>query len=256
MPTDLALPTTLLGGFLSVMARVSAAVVFVPVPFLRGTWSLVRLLLSLATTMALFPLWPEVALETYSVSGIVAMLFSEAVLGIAIGLPVAFLTEVILFAMQIMGLQAGYSFASMVDPATQADSNILVIWGQVLSALLFFAFGFHRDILLAFGQSLQIYPPGSFLLTESLSSRFSSMAGMAIHTGVRLALPSIALLLVIDIAIALMGRVNAQLQLITLAFSIKMLAVLLCLTWTLAMFPRIFRQFGHYSIENLWAFLR
>lgn len=256
MPTDLILPTTLLGGFLSVMARISAAVIFVPVPFLRGTWSMVRLMLAFAITMALFPLWPEVALETYSVSGLVAMLISEAVFGIAIGLPIAFMTEVILFAMQIMGLQAGYSFASMVDPSTQADSNILVLWGQVLSTLFFFSFGFHRDVLLAFGQSLEIYPPGGFLLTEALGSRFISMGGVAINTGVRLALPSIALLLVIDIAIALMGRVNAQLQLTTLAFSIKMLAVLLALTWTLAMFPRIFRQFGHYSIETLWVFLR
>ena len=44
--------------------------------------------------------------------------------------------------------------------------------------------------------------------------------------GMRLALPVVALLTLVDLALALVGRLNAQLQLVLLAFPVKMLATL------------------------------
>ena len=44
-----------------------------------------------------------------------------------------------------------------------------------------------------------------------------------LSTGLRLALPIIAVLMMVDISLALIGRVNAQLQLMTIAFPVKMM---------------------------------
>jgi flagellar biosynthetic protein FliR len=64
--------------------------------------------------------------------------------------------------------------------------------------------------------------------------------------GVRLALPIVALLVMVDVALALLGRINAQLQLLSLAFPAKMLTTLILLSWLAAMFPRILREIsGH-----------
>jgi flagellar biosynthetic protein FliR len=62
--------------------------------------------------------------------------------------------------------------------------------------------------------------------------------------GVRLALPVVALLVMVDVALALLGRINAQLQLLSLAFPAKMLTALLLLTWMAPLFPRILREIG------------
>ena len=60
-------------------------------------------------------------------------------------------------------------------------------------------------------------------------------AGSAIFsTGLRLVLPLLALLLIVDISLALLARLNSQLQLITLAFPIKMLLSLGLLAWLIA----------------------
>jgi flagellar biosynthesis protein FliR len=58
----------------------------------------------------------------------------------------------------------------------------------------------------------------------------------------RLVLPLLALLLIVDMSLALLGRLNSQLQLITLAFPIKMLVSLGLLAWLLLIFPRVFTQ--------------
>jgi flagellar biosynthetic protein FliR len=74
--------------------------------------------------------------------------------------------------------------------------------------------------------------------------------GAGIFTvGFRLALPAVALLMLVDIALALVGRVHAQLQLLTISFPVKMLAAVAVLAWTLTLFPRLYvgyagRAFG------------
>jgi flagellar biosynthesis protein FliR len=52
------------------------------------------------------------------------------------------------------------------------------------------------------------------------------------------------LLVMVDVAFALLGRVNAQLQLLSLAFPAKMLLGLLVLSWTAFLFPRMLGEIG------------
>jgi flagellar biosynthetic protein FliR len=60
-------------------------------------------------------------------------------------------------------------------------------------------------------------------------------------TGFRLALPVIAVLTMVDISLALLGRVNAQLQLLTIAFPVKMIVALMLLGWLALLLPVLFR---------------
>ena len=62
--------------------------------------------------------------------------------------------------------------------------------------------------------------------------------------GVRLALPVVALLMMLELSLALLGRLNQQLQLLTLAFPAKMLLGVLILSWVLPLVPRILAGFG------------
>jgi flagellar biosynthesis protein FliR len=48
----------------------------------------------------------------------------------------------------------------------------------------------------------------------------------------------------VDLALALLGRLNAQLQLISLAFPVKMLAAMLLFAWIAAVEPRIFNSYA------------
>jgi flagellar biosynthetic protein FliR len=60
-------------------------------------------------------------------------------------------------------------------------------------------------------------------------------------TGLRLALPVIAALVMIDISLALLGRINAQIHLLTIAFPAKMLVGLVLLGWIALLYPPVFR---------------
>jgi flagellar biosynthesis protein FliR len=68
-------------------------------------------------------------------------------------------------------------------------------------------------------------------------------------TGLRLALPIIAIMVMIDISLALLGRVNAQLHLTTVAFPVKMLICLTMLGWLALLFPVLYRADSNATLQ-------
>lgn len=141
----------------------------------------------------------------------------------------------------MMGLQAGYSFASTIDPQTQADSPVLVILAQLSAGLLFFTMGLDAQVLRIFARSLEIQPPGSFVLSRGAAEAVVASGSLMLSTGLRLALPVTAVMVMVDISLALLGRVNAQLHLLTVAFPVKMLVALSILSWLALVMPNLLR---------------
>jgi len=236
--------TAALFGFLLVLARVSGALVFVPFPgFSRGTGP-ARMALCLGFTLALYPRWPAVDASAATPVALAGWLLAEAALGAAIGLTAAMVLEALTLAAQILGLQAGYGYASTVDPNTQADSGVLLVFAQLISGLLFFALGFDREILRLFARSLEKIPAGAYALGLPAAAEVIRLGAVLFSTGLRLAMPVVALLILIDVALALLGRLHAQLQLLTLAFPIKMLTALAVWSWVALLFPRILGHLG------------
>jgi flagellar biosynthesis protein FliR len=244
MRNSFGIPASTLISFLLVLCRVSGIFVFLPIPGLRSGADSARVVAALAITVALYPLWPKVAHMDQGIGGVTAAIASEAALGITIGLGVAFVMELLSMAAQVSGLQAGFGFASTIDPNTQNDSSVLLIAAQTLAGLLFLAAGLDREVIRIFASSLERFPPGQFVLSASVGEAIVKLSGGIFSLGVRLALPVIALLGLVDLALALLGRLNAQLQLISLAFPVKMLAAMVLFAWIAAIEPRIFNNYA------------
>jgi flagellar biosynthesis protein FliR len=255
MPTDLTLATSTLFGFLLVLARIGGAFVLVPLPGMRTSLEPARVVLCLGITLALFPQWPAVE----GAPGIVRLagwVVSETALGVGIGVAASMLLEVYPFAAQALGFQAGYAYASTVDPTSEADSTVLIVFAQTAAGLLFFALGFDRELVRLFARSLETSPPGAFPATAASAEALIRLGQTMLAGGVRLALPLMALLALVDVALALAGRINAHLQLLSLALPVKMLAAVMMLSWLVALWPRLGRQFGAHVWQALHALVR
>lgn len=233
------MPASLLLSFLLVLARVAGFFAFVPLPGGKPGPDAARVVFALSFTLALYAQWPRVAVDP-SASWCAAALASEAALGIAVGLAVACLAETLLMMAQIAGLQAGYGFAATIDPTTQADATVLLVMSQMFAGLLFFAMGLDREILRVFARSLELHPPGWFAVTRPMAESITRLSALVFSTGLRLALPVVALLTLVDLALALIGRLNAHLQLIHLAFPAKMVVALTVLAALTTLLPRVF----------------
>jgi flagellar biosynthetic protein FliR len=248
----LGLPLSTLYAFLLVLARVGGFVAFLPLPGFRSAPDSVRAVLVMAITFALFPVWPALPNAAPAMGQLAAWAFGEAGFGLASGLAVAFLLEGLQMAAQVAGFQAGYGFASTFDPSSEADSSVLPVMTSLIGGLLFFALGLDHQLIRVLAASFQKFPAGSWEPSAaSLDGLVRLGAGM-FTTGMRLAFPVVAVLMLIDVALALLGRVQQQLQLLSLAFPAKMAAALLILAVLAPAVPRLFGADADRMLTVLW----
>jgi flagellar biosynthetic protein FliR len=249
-------------GFLLVLARVAGVIVFVPIPGFSAAPSVSRVTLALVLTIALFPVWPSQAFvgpldrRPGQLPGqLLGWMGAEAALGLTIGVAIAFLLEGVQMAAQILGLQAGYSYASTVDPSTQADTTTLQLMAQLLAGMLFFALGFDRQVLLVLARSLEWVPSGSFPLHGPAAEAIVRLGAVIFSTGLELAIPVLALLILLDVAFAVLGRLHAQMQLLSLSFAVKMLVTLAFLASILSVYPAVFERAGERTFRVVTGLL-
>lgn len=247
------------------LARVSGVIALVPIPGLSAGPDASRVVLALALTIALSPVWQSGAFEgvqqgqTLSAGRLLAAIGAETVFGATVGLVIAFLLEGVQLAAQVLGLQAGYSYASTVDPTTEADTTTLQLMAQLLAGSLFFAFGFDRQVLRALARSFASargvsndgLSLGGFAMDGSGMDAIVHLGAAVFATGLQLALPVLALLVLLDVAFAVLGRLHAQLQILSLTFAIKMLVTLAFLASVLAVYPAAFERAGEITFTVL-----
>lgn len=250
MPNDLSLTAAKLLGFLLVLARVSGVMAFVPFPGFKAGPDMPRIVFSFMLTICMFPKWPAPS-SNPSPGGMVMWILAEAAFGITLGLLISFLLEAFQLGAQVLGIQAGYSYAATIDPATQADAGVISVIVQLMAGLCFFVLGTDRALLGSLAASFDHVPAGGFVIDVRMAERVIGMGAAIFTTGLRIALPVIAFLLLTDLALALLGRIQSQMQLLTLAFPAKMLITLVLLASLCTLFPRLFQAAATRTLESV-----
>lgn len=216
--------------------------VLLPFPGLRQAPPAARILLGLALGWHLGPLLrPEAAGAPLGPG-----LMTEAAMAVLLALAASLLLGVVELACQMIGLQAGLSYASTIDPNSEADSNVLQVLAFLVGGLLFFALGLDHALFRALGASLQALPPGAAL--PGAPAAAAKMLGASFTAAVSLAAPVVVVLVLTDISLSVFSRLQPQLPLITLALPLKVGLGVLILAATSALWP------GAISAAARWAF--
>lgn len=255
MHAELNIGIATLYGFLMALARVSGMVAFTPIPGLRDGPEAARIVFALALTFALMPAWPSPHESNPTVAMLMAWAAAELVVGLLIGLAISILFEAFQLAAQMIGLHAGFSYASTIDPSTQADSSVLQVMIQLFGGFLFFTFGLHRQVIEILFLSFKNTPLGNYSLTPQMAEAMIRLGSGIFTTALRLALPVVALMVLIDTSIAVLGRVQAQLQLISLSFLLKLLAGMGMLASAIAFYPAVFGSSSRRILAALAGYL-
>ncbi len=251
MPGEISVPLPTLFGFLLVLVRVSGVIIFVPIPGMQGLSEAARVFLALGLTITLMPAWPQLPVAELSMARLPAWIGAEFAFGLLIGVALSLLLEGLQLAAQMVGLQAGYSFASTIDPTTQADVAVLQIITQLFAGFLFFALGLDREVVRVLAMSLDHIPAVALMTRQPVMDAVVRLGSQIFISGLRLAMPVLALLILMDLSFAIMGKVHSQFQIMSLSFAAKMLAGMALFAITLAAFPRILQSAATHTFEVL-----
>lgn len=251
MPVELLFTEAEIVRFLLVLSRMAGLLIFLPIPGLRALPESIRPLVAVALTIPLLGKAPPASAGEVDAGAMFVWCLAELCFGLLWGLAVHFLIEAFVLGAQFLALQAGFGYASIIDPSTQADAGLLQILAQLVASLLFFATGMHRQILFLMGESLARIPPGTYIPSVTTANQLIDLGTAMIEIATRLSLPLIGLLLLIDLSLALLGRVQAQLQMLSMAFPAKLLLSLFVLGMMSTTYVRLYEIFG----DQVVAFL-
>ena len=257
---ELNLPAALLINCALLLSRMAAFVVFVPMPGVRASLAPTKIVLAAALTAVAAPY----ALSTIGPQDIpaegvpwllLAAATSEAALGAALGIALRLTLEAFGVAAQALGFQAGYSYVNMVDPTSQADASILNVIFALTADLLFLATDLHLFALRTLIDGLQVHPLGSFVTQAADAQTMIALGGYMFEAAVRLALPVMAVLLLIDLTLGLLNQVHSRMQLITLSFTLKLLAATGVIALMLPIAPKVFEVMAEHGAETIVGLL-
>jgi flagellar biosynthetic protein FliR len=127
----------------------------------------------------------------------------------------------------------------------------LQIFSHLAAGLLFFSLGLHREVIRVFAEGLWSHPPGEYRLAPAAAEQVLNLGTDMFAVAVRMALPVVGLLMLIDLSLALLGRINSQLQLLTLAFPAKMLVSMGILTAIVTLMPTLYSVGAKATFEVL-----
>lgn len=231
----------LLAGAVFTGARVSGLMVFcpflgsdaVPIPVKAG--------LTVLLTVILHPLHGPAALALGSWQWAQTMV-SELLVGLLLGIVANFLFEAALLAGQILGVQIGYSLATVFDPQTNADTPVLSEFHQMAALLIFLQLNVHHWLLRALVRSFAYLPPGGAHATLAMAGGLLQAAGGIFLTGVQIAAPSLVATLIADMALGFLGKASPQLPVLFIGLAVKNLVGLSALIAAIAYWPRVFSQ--------------
>jgi flagellar biosynthetic protein FliR len=255
LPGELRHAWPLAGAFLVALARLGGLFVFFPWPGWRSSSPAPRMLVTIALAAGFAPRLASrgVSLSPGEFAGV---LFSEAALGFSAGLALLFMMEALAFGGHLIGTQAGFSYAASIDPTTEAESTVIPVMVQWLGNILFFAAGFDRWLMRAVAGSLETIPPGAWRLTDGAFSMVTQLLSASLELGVRLALPVAGFLLLVDLTLAVVGRLNAQFPLLNIAFPLKTGLAALALGATIGLVPPTYARLIELAGEAIGGVLR
>jgi len=229
----LELTSSQIGGWIASLVlplfRIASLLMTMPLFGTQLVPNRVRLYLALAITVVLAPSLPPMP-EVDAVSLRAFLLVLEQVLiGAVMGFALQLFFHAFVVAGQILAVQMGLGFASMVDPTNGVSVPVIGQFFTMLVTLLFLAMNGHLVVFEVLAESFVTLPVGGGLMAAHFWE-LATRLGWVLGAGLLLALPAITALLVVNIAFGVMTRAAPQLNIFSIGFPLTV-AMGLVIIW-------------------------
>ena len=207
---DMLLPFMRISGMLATMVGLSA----------KTVPTTVRALLTLFIAFIILPVIPPVpVVEILSVSTFV-LVIQQLIIGISLGFISTMVLNTFVLAGQVVAMQTGLGFASIVDPVNGINVPAVGQFYLILATLLFWALDGHLAMIRMVVMSFTAFPVGEAWLQPEQFREIAHWAGWMFISAVTLSLAPIVSLLIVNLAFGVMTKAAPQLNIFSLGFSI------------------------------------
>jgi len=244
-----------LSAFLWPFIRVSAFVMVMPV--IGGSFvpARVRILLALALTLIIAPTVVSPATEPMSLAGLL-LLMREFTIGIIMGFAVQLVFDAIVLGGQVIAMSMGLGFAVFLDQARGVNIPVLGQLFLMLGMLVFLSLDGHLALIQLVADSFHLLPISFSEISADAIEEFLIWSANVFAVGLKIALPAITALLVVNLSFGVMSRAAPTLNLFAVGFPVAMLLGFVVIFLNMGSLQENVSQFSDNALAMLRQLLR
>ncbi|MEX0648306.1 MAG: flagellar biosynthetic protein FliR [Balneolaceae bacterium] len=236
-----------------IFVRVGALIATAPF-FSNGSIPVqVKVFFSMVMAVMLFPVIPVqgmvIPIDANMLQVVVAVI-KEALVGVVMGLTGQILFAALHISGELMSLNIGLTFASIVDPLNSAQQSIITQLFILLATFVFISSGGDLYYIQVLAHSFEIVPAGT-VQAAAAAPVFIDIAMRLFLLGVQIAAPFLVVLFLLDLSFAIFGRIMPRANIFFIALPLKVGVGFLLLLWVLPYAPMAFDMI----FTQIWDFL-
>ncbi len=149
---------------------------------------------------------------------------SELFVGLAMGFVARCALAVVEIAGDLTSPMIGFGAASLFDPHTQSSESGLTRMFRLMALLLGFLLGLHRVLVASLLASYRVLPPGTLVDAPRAAMPMLQLTAQTVEAGLRLGVPLVAVLLMVQVALAFISRAAPAMQIFSVGFAFSLVA--------------------------------
>lgn len=246
--------------FVLIMVRYIGMMLITPIFSSQVIINRVKILLAITLAILTYPILQELYQIEFNLNPILLLIniMSEISVGLFMGFAVFLVFSAVQMAGQFIDMQMGFRIANVVDPFTGANSPVIGQFKNILITLVFLAINGHLFLIRQLFSSFEIIPPGQIRFSEALWQYFFRRSADMFILSVKMALPIVGAVFVIDIILAFLARAVPQMNLFIVGLPVKIMAGLVLLFLLLGILTHYYTEIIMdviYEIADLFKLL-
>jgi len=238
-----------IASFLWPLTRILGLVSAAPVFGNTGVPMLIKLTLGVTLALIVAPIIPPVpAVDPTSWPGLL-IAAQEMLIGAAMGFSLRLVFAAIEFAGEVSSSTMGFSFATFFDPSSAGRTNAISQFLALVATMAFLALNAHLALIEALAESFFTLPISTTPMSLAAPLEMVRWGGRIFSSGLQIAMPIVAALLITNIALAILTRAAPQLNLFGIGFPITLGVGFLVISFTLPYLGRPMETLFNQGIE-------
>lgn len=243
--------------FILIFVRGSAFLAAGPLFFFPNVPRLFKALISFVLAVVLFPVVPGPETDfPWGLLGYGLAAAEEACVGLVLGFTASMVFQSLTMAGQIMDIQMGFFMANLFDPAMGHQATISSRFLYLLGMVLFFTLDGHHLLIAGLAKSYQLVPLAGAQLNGGTTLAVVKIFARMVALAIQISAPVVAVVLIIDVCLGLLGRTAPEMNIFMLGFPVKIALGILTLSVMVPLLGVVFRAMVRMMEQDLYTVIR
>lgn len=231
--------------------RVGTAIMTMPIFGTKMLSGNIRLMLAIIMSVTCVPFCTKhPAIDLLSFNSCIIMV-QQFIIGMAIGLVLQLVFQIFSLLGDIISMQSSLSFAVLNDPSTNSTVPVIGQLYIILVSYLFLAFDGHLYFFQLLFGSFQVVPIDTNGLDAESYYQIVHLVSWMFANGIKIAMPAITALLMVNIAFGVMTKAAPQLNIFSVGFPITMIIGIMIIWLGIGTIDFHFQRLFEYGMDFL-----